>query len=216
MVAEPGPPLGSRTGDRDRGYADSAAVSPDSLEAVAHAAIRSVGSATALRLGSLSRMSGTPREPPCVGGEGWAWSAAEQGRGRGDRCREMLDARRVPRGAELRVAAEPRASLAGALAAGVRARCLALSELWPPDDADRGDHRQVRGKEDARPARRVMQRAHRRRQVGERRPGHTRATRRSAAVRTPRTPRSRVMTSGDPRCAASPQRAVANGRTYDD
>jgi hypothetical protein len=39
-------------------------------------------------LGTLSRMSGTAREHPRVRGGGWAWSAAEQGRGRHDRCGE--------------------------------------------------------------------------------------------------------------------------------
>lgn len=224
---------------------------------------RRIRPATALKLGTLSRMSGPPREHPCVGGERWAWSAAEQRRGRSDRRSEIPDSRPVACGAELRAAAPQRPSPARTLAAGLRDRSLALSELRRSDEGDRGDHRQARC-EDARArgldercaaavarprttgvrrvfrrarrraacagrrrgqhsngrrlergehrnggvsveifartrwARRMMQRAYRRRQFAERFPAHARATGGSAAVRTPQTPRSRVMISTAP------------------
>jgi len=117
-------------------------VRPDRLRRQA----RRVGPATALDFGTLSRMSGTPREHPRVRGQGRSWTAAEQDGGGSDGCGESRDAGWVIRGDQLRAPAGARTSLARvhAHAASFLDRRAALRQLRRSDEAHRGDHRQAR------------------------------------------------------------------------
>ena len=99
-------------------------------------------------------MPGTPREHPRLRGEGRAWSAAEQGRGRSDDRGESRDAGWIFRCAQLRTrCAQPparaRTAMGRVAPPSLFDRRLALWQLRRPDEADRGDHRQACRQEDA-------------------------------------------------------------------